>query len=257
MRRSFGSPHPASGPADLVGDLLSHAAPSDRAAFFRRTYGLVAASFLAFAALLGVFFSGFDEGRGVAFSLFTGLAGMMSSLGTWSVLLVMAVFWGGTALARSLAYHRTSRQLQYSGLALYVLIEALIFVPIIGLVVMQTRGDAASILLPAGVVTASLIAGLTAVVFLTDLDFSILRAVVVIGSVAALGVVVVSAIADHSLGIWFSIAMIALMSTVILYQTHAIRGSFGTGQHVAAAFLLFSSFVTLFFYVLRYFSQRE
>jgi FtsH-binding integral membrane protein len=264
MRRPFAQPQPTtpSGSFDFASDgplgpVLSHATPAERATFFRRTYGLVAAAFAAFGGLLGLFFIGFDAGHGIAFSLFKGLAGMMSGLGNWSVLLVMLAFWGGSSLAQSLAFHRTSRARQYTGLSLFVVLEALLFVPLIGFIVLSTRGDASSILLPAGIVTGAMILGLTAVVFLTDLDFSVLRAVVVIGGIAAIAIAVIAAITDQSLGIWFSIAMIALMATTILYQTHAIRGSFGTQQHVSAAFLLFSSFVTLFFYVLRFFSQRE
>ena len=244
-------------PSDLLGAPLEAVTPAARAAFFRKTYALVAGAFTAFAALLGLFFVGFEEGRGVAFSLFEAMGGMMSRLGGWSMLLVLVAFWGGTAVAQRLANSDVSRSRQYVGLGIYVVLEALLFVPLIAVITIMTHGDASSILLPAGIVTGALIVGLTATVFLTDLDFSVLRAVVVIGGVAALGVAVVAAVAETPLGIWFSIAMIALMATTILYQTHAIRGSFGTGQHVPAAFLLFSSFVTLFFYVLRFFMQRD
>jgi FtsH-binding integral membrane protein len=242
---------------DLVGAPLDSVAPADRVAFFRRTYGLVAASFLGFAGLLAVMFAGFDEARGIGFAIVKGLGGMMQSLGSWSVILVMVAFWGGSAVAQRMAHSETSRGRQYAGLSLYVLLQALLFVPLIGMASLMTHGNASTILLPASIVTGALIVGLTATVFLTDLDFSILRAVVVIGSIAAVGVAVVAAIADHSLGIWFSIVMILLMSTTILYQTDVIRKTFGTGQHVPAAFLLFSSFVTLFFYVVRFFMQRE
>jgi FtsH-binding integral membrane protein len=241
---------------DLFGAPLDAVSPSERVAFFRKTYLLVAGAFLAFAGLLGLFFAGFDEGRGVAFAVFKGLGGMITGLGGWSVLLVMAAFWLGSTVAQRLAHSETSRGLQYAGLGVYVLLQALLFIPLIALVTFVTQGNPSAILLPAGIVTGALIVGLTAMVFLTDLDFSVLRAVVIIGGFAAVGIAVVAAIADHSLGIWFSIAMIALMATTILYQTHAIRGSYGTGQHVPAAFLLFSSFVTLFFYVVRFFTQR-
>ncbi|MEY3959236.1 MAG: hypothetical protein RJA37_1839, partial [Verrucomicrobiota bacterium] len=44
---------------------------------------------------------------------------------------------------------------------------------------------------------------------------------------------------------------------VILYQTHEIKNTLETDQHVAAAFVLFSSFVTLLFYVIRLFLDRR
>jgi len=234
--------------------IVADAPAADRAAFFRRTYGLVAIGFAAFAALLAIFFVGFDQRSGIAFAVFTGLGSMISSLGGWSILLVMLAFWGATTVAQSLAFNRASRGAQYAGLGLYVVLEALIFIPLIGYVILSTKGNASTVLLPAGIVTAGMIAGLTALVFMTNLDFSFLKVAIVLGSFAVLAIVIVAAIAGLSLGAWFSIAMIVLMATVILYQTNEIKNTLETDQHVAAAFILFSSFVTLLFYVIRFFA---
>ncbi len=234
--------------------IVADAPAADRAAFFRRTYGLVAVGFAAFAALLAIFFVGFDQRSGIAFALFAGLGSMISSLGGWSILLVMLAFWGATTVAQSMAFNRASRGAQYAGLGLYVLLEALIFVPLIGYVILSTKGNASTVLVPAGIVTAGMIAGLTALVFMTNLDFSFLKVAIILGSFAALAIVLVAAIAGLSLGAWFSIAMIVLMATVILYQTNEIKNTLETDQHVAAAFILFSSFVTLLFYVIRFFA---
>ena len=234
--------------------IVADAPAADRAAFFRRTYGLVAIGFAAFAALLAIFFVGFDQRSGIAFALFAGLGSMISSLGGWSILLVMLAFWGATTVAQSLAFNRASRTSQYAGLGLYVILEALIFVPLIGYVILSTKGNASSVLVPAGIVTGGMIAGLTALVFMTNLDFSFLKVAIILGSFAALAIVLVAAIAGLSLGAWFSIAMIVLMATVILYQTNEIKNTMETDQHVAAAFILFSSFVTLLFYVIRFFA---
>ena len=237
--------------------IVADAPAADRAAFFRRTYGLVAIGFAAFAALLAIFFVGFDQRSGIAFALFAGLGSMISSLGGWSILLVMLAFWGATTVAQSLAFNRASRTSQYAGLGLYVILEALIFVPLIGYVILSTKGNASSVLVPAGIVTGGMIAGLTALVFMTNLDFSFLKVAIILGSFAALAIVLVAAIAGLSLGAWFSIAMIVLMATVILYQTNEIKNTMETDQHVAAAFVLFSSFVTLLFYVIRLFAGRR
>ncbi len=234
--------------------IVAQAPASERAAFFRRTYGLVAIGFAAFAALLAIFFLGFDRQEGIAFALFSGLFSMMRSLGGWSILLVMLAFWGATTVAQSLAFNRASRSSQYAGLGLYVVLEALIFIPLIGYVILSTKGNASTVLVPAGIVTAGMIAGLTALVFMTNLDFSFLKVAIILGSFAALAIVIVAAIAGLSLGAWFSIAMIVLMATVILYQTNEIKNTLETDQHVAAAFILFSSFVTLLFYVIRFFA---
>ena len=232
--------------------IVSQAPASDRAAFFRRTYGLVAVSFAGFAVVLYALFI-----SGAAAVMMKSLTGMVGSLGGWSILLVMVAFWAGTTVAQSLAFNRASRSSQYAGLGLYVLLEALIFVPLIYYTAAVTRGNPGEILLPACAVTGALVVALTAVVFLTNMDFTFLKVAIVIGSICMLGIILVAAIFGLSLGTWFSIAMIVLMATVILYQTNVIKDTMETDQHVAAAFILFSSFVTLLFYVIRLFAGRR
>ncbi len=228
--------------------IVADAPAADRAAFFRRTYGLVAASFGAFAIALYAFFV-----SGVAHSFMSAIAGV----GSWGMLGVMVLFWIGTTVAQSLAFSRASRLTQYAGLGLYVLLQALIFVPLIYYTAIVTKGNPGEILIPACLATGALVVALTAVVFMTNLDFSFLKVAIVIGSICALGIVIVSLFTETSLGAWFSIAMIVLMATVILYQTNEVKNTMETDQHVAAAFVLFSSFVTLLFYVIRLFAGRR
>ncbi|MGA0133732.1 MAG: Bax inhibitor-1/YccA family protein [Opitutales bacterium] len=232
--------------------IVADAPVAARAAFYRRTYGLVAASLVAFALTLFAMFA-----TGVAQSVMNGLGSMLGSLGGWSMLLIMLAFWGASTVAQSLAFNRASRGSQYLGLGLYVLLEALIFIPIIAYTAAVTKGNAGEILVPACLITGVLAAGLTAAVFMSSTDFSFLRTAIVIASFCALGAIVVSMIAGWTLGSWFSIAMIVLMASVILYQTHEIKNTLETDQHVAAAFVLFSSFVTLLFYVIRLFLGRR
>jgi FtsH-binding integral membrane protein len=228
--------------------IVADAPAADRAAFFRRTYGLVAASFGAFAIALYAFFV-----SGIAHSFMSAIAGV----GSWGMLGVMVLFWFGTTAAQSLAFNRASRTSQYAGLGLYVLLQALIFVPLIYYTAIVTKGNPGEILIPACMATGALVVALTAVVFMTNMDFSFLKVAIVIGSICALGIIIVSLFAGWSLGAWFSIAMIVLMATVILYQTNEVKNTMETDQHVAAAFVLFSSFVTLLFYVIRLFAGRR
>jgi len=228
--------------------IVADAPAADRAAFFRRTYGLVAAAFGAFAVTLFALFV-----SGVAETFMRSIAGV----GSWGLLGVMVLFWLGTTAAQSLAFNRASRAAQYAGLGIYVVLQAIIFVPLIFYTAIVTKGNPGEILIPACMATGALVAALTAVVFMTNLDFSFLKVAIVIGSICALGVVIVSLFAGWSLGTWFSIAMIVLMATVILYQTNEIKHTMETDQHVAAAFVLFSSFVTLLFYVIRLFAGRR
>ncbi len=68
---------------------------------------------------------------------------------------------------------------------------------------------------------------------------------------AAVGVMVLSIFTPITLGTWFVVAMIVLMSGFILYETSDVMRTFPTNMHVAAALMLFSSLTTLFWYVLR------
>jgi len=232
--------------------IVSEAPASDRVAFFKRTYLHVAGAFAAFGALLYAFFV-----TDVARSIMQGFGSIMSSMGGFGILVVMLMFWGGTYVAQKMAENRASRPSQYLGLGLYVVLEAIIFVPLIVMVAFKTNGNPGEILIPACAVTAALVVGLTVAVFTMGIDFSFLRVAIVIGSICALGIILVAAFTDSQLGNWFSIIMILLMATVILYQTQVIKDSCETDQHVLAAFILFSAFVTLLFYVIRLFAGRR
>jgi FtsH-binding integral membrane protein len=229
----------------------------ERVSFYRRTYLHVAGALLGFAALLAFFFAGFDQSTGIAFTLASSLFGLMNSLGSWSWLLVMVAFWGGTMVAQSLASNRASVAAQYSGLGLYVLLQALMFIPLLVIVHVSTGGQMAQILVPACTLTGALVVGLTLSVFMTNADFSFLRTVIVIGSVVALAVVLLSFFVPLVLGTWFALAMILLMATAILYQTWVIKTQLTTGDYIIAAFMLFSSIVTLLWYVISFFLGRR
>ena len=232
--------------------IVSEAPASDRVAFFKRTYLHVAGAFAAFGALLYAFFV-----TDVARSIMQGFGSILSSMGGFGILVVMLMFWGGTYVAQKMAENRASRPSQYLGLGLYVVLEAIIFVPLIVMVAIKTGGNPGEVLIPACAVTAALVVGLTVAVFTMGIDFSFLRVAIVIGSICALGIILVAAFTDSQLGNWFSIIMILLMATVILYQTQVIKDSCETDQHVLAAFILFSAFVTLLFYVIRLFAGRR
>lgn len=229
----------------------------ERVSFYRRTYLHVAGALLAFAALLALFFAGFDQQTGIAFVLAKSLFGFMSSMGAWSWLLVMAAFWVGTMVAQGLAMNRASVASQYAGLGLYVVLEALIFIPLLAVVHIKTGGQMSQILVPACTLTGALVVGLTLSVFMTNADFSFLRTVIVIGSVVALAVVLLSFFVPMVLGTWFALAMILLMATAILYQTWVIKTQLTTGDYIIAAFMLFSSIVTLLWYVISFFLGRR
>ena len=232
--------------------IVAEADQSDAASFYRKTYGLVALAFAGFAGLLYLFFI-----TPVAGLFMTTLGAMYNSLGSFSWLIVMLAFWAGTYFAQKLASNRASRDSQYAGLGLYVLLEALIFIPLISIVAISTKGNVGDILIPACTLTGALVLGLTLAVQLTRVDFSFLRIVITIGSICAIGAVIMFAIMGINPGTWFALAMILLMATVILYQTHVIKNNCSTEDYVFAAFILFSAFVTLLWYVIQFFLGRR
>jgi putative membrane protein len=171
---------------------------------------------------------------------------MVSSPFVW--LLILGGFWLGSMLASKWTQAQ-DRSTQYRGLGIYVLLEAIIFLPMI--YIAMAFSDGLAIISQAGIITLSLFAGLTAVVFLTRLDFSFLRSVLVIGGFIALGLIVAGAIFGFDLGLWFSLAMVALAAGGILYETYNIKNVYSTDQYVGAALQLFSSVMLLFWYILR------
>jgi FtsH-binding integral membrane protein len=228
------------------GNSAANAMPEQRAHFIRRTYMLLAATIGAFIAVEAFLFV-----SGAAY-IFTG---MVFSGGRLMWLLVLGVFMVITWLANSWAVSDTSKGLQYLGLVLYIIAEAIIFTPL--LFVAAYAADDPYVIEKAGIVTLGLFLGITATVFLTRSDFTWLGPILAIGGFAALGFIVASAIFGFTLGNVFAFVMVAFAGTAILYQTSNVLHRFRTDQHVAAALALFASVALLFWYILRIFSSRR
>jgi len=158
-------------------------------------------------------------------------------------------------LANRWATSDTSRVTQYMGLGIFVVAEAVIFVPLLAIAA-SVSGDG-SVILKAGIVALGLFAGLTFTVLLTRTDFSWLAPILAIGGFAALGFIIASALFGFSLGNVFAFAMVAFAGTSILYQTSNVLHHFNTKQHVAASLTLFASVALLFWYILSIFSSRD
>jgi FtsH-binding integral membrane protein len=227
------------------GTPAADALPEQRASFIRKTYLLLAAAILAFIvveAFLFVSGAAYD----IAAVVFTG-----GSIG-W--LVVLALFMGVSWVANRWAVSETSNLVQYLGLGVYIIAEAVIFVPL--LYVVSYYSDP-SVIVKAGIVTLGLFLGITATAFITRADFGFLGPILAIGGFAALGFIVASAIFGFTLGNVFAFVMVAFAGTAILYNTSSVMYRFNTKQHVAAALTLFASVALLFWYILRIFSSRR
>src|SRR5690606_31131050 len=104
------------------GNTAANALPAERARFIRNTYMLLAAAILAF---IGVEYALFETGAAYM------IANVIFSGGSMGWLLVLGLFMGVSYLANRWALSDTSPITQYMGLGVFVLAEAVIFVPLI------------------------------------------------------------------------------------------------------------------------------
>lgn len=245
MDNQYQSYRPVANPYQLP-SVAANAGESERAAFIRRTYGHLAGAILAFMALELLLFKVLLPTPELRMDLVRNLFGTR-----FSMILLLVAFIGGGYLATWWANTSTSRGMQYAGLGLYVVLEAIIFIPIL-CVTVDVVGDP-TILPSAAILTLSVFGGLTASVFITRKDFSFLGPILSICAFLALGVVIAGLFVGGFgfTGLWFSVAMVALAGGYILYSTSNVLHHYGTHQHVAAALALFAAVAMLFFYILR------
>jgi uncharacterized protein len=217
--------------------VAAQARPTERAGFIQRTYQHLAG---AVGAFILVEYLLFQSGLAQAFS--TAISGSrfgwLAILGGFSLL-----GW----LSRSLAAKADSVNLQYTGLGIYVVAQAIIFSPLIYIATLMSP----TVLPTAGILSLLMFAGLTAVTFITRKDFSFLGSILTIGGFIALGLIICSALFGFSLGLFFSVAMVIFASAAILYDTSNVLHHYSTNQHVAASLELFASVALLFWYILQ------
>lgn len=216
----------------------------ERAAFIRRTYLHLAGAVACFIGLEALLIR-----SPFAFAMLRFIA-----KNQYGWLLILGAFVLAGWFARSLAASAKSVGVQYAGLALYVVAEAVIFAPILLIAAYYSSPD---VLPNAAILTGLLFAGLTAVVFTTRTDFSFLQSALTIGGFIAMGMIIGSIVFGLTLGLFFSVAMVILASGSILYDTSKIMRTYSTDQHVAAALELFASVALLFWYILRLFMSRR
>jgi FtsH-binding integral membrane protein len=220
----------------------ANAAASERAAFIRRTYGHLAGAILAFVAAEAILFS-----SGAAEQFVAHLFGY----GRMAWLVLLGVFIVGGFAAQAMARSAVSKPLQYAGLALYVGLWTVIFLPILYAAEAMFPGQ--YVAAQAGIVTLGAFAGLTLAVFVSGKDFSFLGPILWVAALAAFGLIIASLIFGFNLGALFAFGMVILAAGFIVYDTSNVMHHYRTDQHVAAALALFGSVALMFYYVLRLF----
>lgn len=216
-------------------------AVSNRASFITKTYMHLMGGIIGFVALEYFFFN-----TSIAGSICRLVFGESGTASNWWIFLIafMVVSWMARGLARSI----NSKAIQYIGLGAYIVAEAVIFVPLLALAQRMTDPN---LILNAAMITLSGFAALTLIVVVTRKDFSFLRSILMWGGIIALMAIASSFIFGINLGVYFSIAMIALAGGSILYDTSNILYHYDESDYVAASLELFASVAILFWYVLR------
>ncbi|MGX9987276.1 Bax inhibitor-1/YccA family protein [Soonwooa purpurea] len=222
--------------------LVSQASEAEKAEFYKKTYGHVALAILIFIAVESFLINIVPEQYIIA---------MVSGKFLW--LFILGAFWLASMLANKWTLSQ-SRSTQYLGLGFYIVLEALIFLPLIYIAVAYTGLE---VIYQAAVLTLALFVGLTAYAFFSKTDFSFLRSIIVIGGFVALGLIVAGAIFGFNLGLWFSVGMVLIASASILYETSKLKDVYATNQYVGASLQLFASIMLLFWYILRILMSRK
>ncbi|MCP4815522.1 MAG: permease, partial [Planctomycetaceae bacterium] len=152
-------------------------------------------------------------------------------------------------IAESWARSTQSQGTQYLGLGLFVVAEAIIFLPLLWYAQRFSPPDTIS---TAAILTGVIFGGLTVYTLTTRADFSGLGRYLALGMFAALGVILCSIVFGMNLsGSLFSSLMILLAAGYVLYETSNVMHRYRTNQHVAAALALFAAVALMFWYILR------
>ena len=219
--------------------VVAGAEPSVRAQFIKQTYfhlaGAIAVFILVESMLLKL----------------DGIESMISTMtGGMGWLLVLGAFMAVSYIANKWAMSDSSKAMQYVGLGIFTIAEAIIFLPLI-YIALTYMPAGSELVAKAGLITAVMVAGITMTAFITNKDFSFLSGILTIGGFVALGIIVASILFGFGLGLIFSGAMAIFASVSILHSTSNIIHHYPPGKHVAASLQLFAGIALLFWYILQ------
>lgn len=219
---------------------VADASVETRSEFIWKCYAHVVGAILAFAAVSAYLFSSGVSAR---------IAGPM--IENWWM--VMGAFILGGWGASHVAHRVQSTGAQYAALAFFVVLESLIFAPMLYIAAVKFPGVIES----AAGVTLLLCGGLMATAMITRKDFSFLRGFLVYGFFIALALIVASLIFGFQLGTWFMVAMVGFAGVAVLYDTSNIMHHYPEDKYVAASLALFGSIALMFWYILQLFMSRD
>ena len=204
----------------IGGVVAASSSVDERGAFLVRTYLHLVVAVFAFVFLEAALFA-----SGIADIA----SGLLFQFGRLAWLVVLVAFMGVGYIADSWARSGGNPAMQYAGLGLYVVAEALITMPLLWIATQIAPGAIPA----AGLVTLILFGGLTGVVFITRKDFSFMKGFLGIAGLAALGTIVAAMIFGFQLGVWFSGLMVLFAGGYVLYYTSNVLHHYRTDQHLS------------------------
>src|SRR5262249_48453736 len=158
-----------------------------RATFIRKTYGHLAGAILAFVGVEYLLLQS-ESARELSLAMMSGRISWLIVLGAF-----MVVSW----LATSWANSDTSRGMQYLGLSLYVLAQAIIMLPLLTIADELARRNEqvyGGVIQTAAILTLGVFGGLTMAVLLTGRNFSFLGPILSVASMLAFGAIIAGVI---------------------------------------------------------------
>ncbi len=216
----------------------------DRSTFIWKCYAHVVGAILALVAIETYLFS-------------SGAAAPIANAMMQSPMVVLigfiALSWG----AGHVAHRLESTMAQYAAFGAFVVLWAIMFVPILAIAMMMDAERGGNMIESAAITTVVGCAALIATVMITRKDFSFLRGVLVWGFFIAIGLIGASWAFGWNLGTWFSVGMIGFAGVAVLYDTSNIMHHYPQDKYVAASMALFASIAMMFFYILRLFMSRD
>jgi FtsH-binding integral membrane protein len=240
------SNNPYQSPYDAMTAPAAWAAADERSTFIQRTYLHLAGAIGLFVALETAIFTLVPD------ETLSQVLGLMMG-GRFSWLVVLGAFMLVSYVAQTWATSDASKAMQYAGLGLYVVAQAIIFVPLL----LIANRFAPNVIPIAGLLTLVMFGGLTAIVMITRSDLSGMGKYLWWFGIAALGIIGAAILFNFALGVWFSGLMIAFAGAYILYDTSNVLHRYRTDQYVAASLALFASVALLLWYVIQFLMQMN
>ena len=219
-------------------------AVESRATFITKTYMHLAGAMALFVAVEAAIFK-------------AGLAKPMFEAMTQAWWLVLGGFVLVSWMARGVAHRAESLGAQYAALGGFVVMEAIIFVPLLYKANIISERSGGGLIESAAAVTLLGFGALTAIAFITKKDFSFMRSFLMWAGFGAMALIVGGMIFGFNLGLYFSVGMVILAGASILYDTSNVIHHYSEDKYVAAALELFASVALMLWYVLRIFMSRR